>query len=66
MPIFFIFCFAHNFLNIDPILTKAVRIESPERELSIGTGFVKIGPILIQLWMRYYHDPICVLLLGVF
>ena len=56
-------CFAHNFLNIAPILTKPVRIESPERELSIGAGFVKIGPILRKLWAKHYYDQICVIIL---
>ena len=57
MPIFLYFCFAHNFLNIDPVLlTKPVRIESPERELSIGAGFVKIGSILRKLWAKHCRD----------
>jgi len=57
---FFHFCFAHN---IDAILTKPARIESPEREHSIGADFVKIGSMLRKLWAKHYHDKNCVIFL---
>ena len=41
---------AHNFLNIDPFLTRPVPIESSHSQLSIGTGLVKNGTILRKLW----------------
>ena len=48
----FVKCFAHNFPNINPILTKPAPIESPRSGLSIRTGFVKIGAILRRLWPK--------------
>ena len=38
-----------NFVNINRIITNLVSIESPEWELSIGAGFVKIRAMLIML-----------------
>jgi len=45
-------CLPHNFLNIGPILTKPVPIESSRSGLSIRAGFVKIGSILRKLWAK--------------
>ena len=40
---------AHNFLNIDPFLTRPVPIESSHSQLSIGTSLVKNGSISREL-----------------
>ena len=48
--------FVHNFLIIDPILTKPVPIESREWGLLIGTGFIKIGSILSKIWTKHCDD----------
>jgi len=47
-------------------LTKPVRIESPERKLSIVAGFVKIGIILRKIWAKHCRDQNCVIMLGHF
>ena len=39
----------HDVVQIGPILTNLVPYESPERGLTIGTKFVKIGPICTKL-----------------
>ena len=39
----------HIFVDIGPFFTKTVSNKSPEMGLSIGTGFVKNGPILTKL-----------------
>ena len=41
---------AHNFLNINPFLMIFAPIESWDRYLSIGMGFIKNGPIFRELW----------------
>ena len=40
----------HNFVNMDVFSTKPVPIESPEKPLSIGTGFVENESISTKLW----------------
>ena len=48
---------AHNFVNNGQILTKPVPINSPGWDLLIGTGFVKIWPLLTKLWtIKFNHD----------
>ena len=49
-------CFLSIILNIDPFVTKPAPIESPRRDLSIGTGFVKNGSILRRLWAHPGED----------
>ena len=46
--------------DIDPFLMKPVPIESSRRDLSIGTGFVKIGGILRKLWSKQMGVSRCV------
>ena len=41
-----------------PFLTKPVSNESHETGLSIGTGFVKNGPLLTKLWTNKVGEPI--------
>ena len=41
-----------HFLNILPLLTRPVLIESSHSQFSIGTGFVKNGAILRKLWVH--------------
>ena len=45
-----LFQLPHNFLIIDPFLTRPVPIESSHSQLSIGTGLVKNGHKLRTLW----------------
>ena len=40
----------HNFLNIDPFLTRLVPLESSHSQLSNGINLVKNGYMLRKLW----------------
>ena len=48
----------HNFPNMAVFLTKPVPMESPEKHLPIGTGFVKNESILTKLWVHKVGVPI--------
>ena len=50
----------HNFVNIGQILTKLVPTDSPGQGLSIGTGLVKIRPMLTKIWtikVNHVNNP---------
>ena len=39
----------YNFVDTDPFVIKTVPLESPDSDLSIGTGFVKNGQMSVKL-----------------
>ena len=47
-------------VNIHPIFMKPAPIERSRRELSIGTGFIKIGGVLRKLWSKQMGVVRCV------
>ena len=47
----------HNFVNMNVFSTKPVPIESPEKPLSIGTGFVENESMSTKLWTNKVCVP---------
>ena len=45
-------CLVHSFVHIGPFLTNLVPIDRSSSGLSIGTNFVKNGPMLTKLWTK--------------